>query len=264
LPKFRPSKSINDEPQLIMIASDGELYGHHQPFRDKFLGYLLDGALRGQPIQATYPALWLKDHPVYHSANIHQNTSWSCSHGVTRWKGMCSCTPHGNWKAPLRYAFDELARAIDGQYLAVIRPYLQDAWQLRHQYIHVLHGQVNLSDLVGELTGKKLEPEELRKIELLLKAQFERQRMFTSCGWFFDDFDRIEPRNNVAYAAQSVWLTYLATGVNLEFQALASLKSVKSWRSGLRADVVFSHHLQRARRTPHLHQSSAAARNLSS
>jgi hypothetical protein len=253
MPKFRPSKKVNDEPQLVMIASDGELYGHHQPFRDKFLGYLLDGALSGQAIKATYPALWLKDHPVYHTTDIHQNTSWSCSHGVTRWKGMCSCTPHGNWKAPLRNAFDELARALDGQYLAVIQPLLQDAWQLRHQYIHVINGQIGLSDLVGSLTGKVLEPEELKKIDLLLKAQYERQRMFTSCGWFFDDFDRIEPRNNVAYAAQAVWLTNLATGVNLESQALSLLKAVKSWRSGLRADMVFSHHLQRAHKMTHLH-----------
>ena len=55
----------------------------------------------------------------------------------------------------------------------------------------------------------------MQTIQILLAAQYERQRVFTSCGWFFDDFGRIEPQNNVAYAAQAVWLTYLATGVDL-------------------------------------------------
>lgn len=69
---------------------------------------------------------------------------------------------------------------------------------------------------------------ERRTIQLLLKAQFERQRIFTSCGWFFEDFDRIEPRNNVAYAAQAVWLTEKATGVNLSPLAMDALKEVRS------------------------------------
>jgi hypothetical protein len=71
--------------------------------------------------------------------------------------------------------------------------------------------------------------------------------MFMSCGWFFDDFDRIEPRNNVAYAAQAVFLTNLATGEDLSGDAITWLKPVQSWRSGLRGDVVFTQHYLRAR-----------------
>ncbi len=97
------------------------------------------------------------------------------------------------------------------------------------------------------MIGKRLDENEQHKIRLLLSAQYERQRMFTSCGWFFDDFDRIEPRNNIAYAAQAVWLTKLATGVDLSTPAIHHLHQVKSWRSGLHADVVFSHHIIRAR-----------------
>ncbi|MCE1254771.1 MAG: DUF3536 domain-containing protein, partial [Anaerolineae bacterium] len=97
--------------------------------------------------------------------------------------------------------------------------------------------------------GSLVNESEMNKIGQLLASQYERQRMFTSCGWFFDDFDRIEPVNNVAYAAQAVWLNYLATGEDLSRRAKNWLKAVKSWRSGLSADVVFSHYLERAQKT---------------
>jgi hypothetical protein len=235
-------------PQMILIASDGELYGHHQPFRDKFLAYLMDGAVSNQPIEKTYPALWLKQNPPRQHILVRPNTSWSCHHGVTRWEGSCSCTPNSGWKAPLRNALNFLASLLDQQYLETIGPYLTaDPWQLRHEYIHVILGDLKFEELIGSVIGKRLDETEEHKIRLLLAAQYERQRMFTSCGWFFDDFDRIEPRNNVAYAAQAVWLTKMATGVDLTQSAINHLHQVKSWRSGLHADVVFVHHMLRAR-----------------
>jgi len=84
------------------------------------------------------------------------------------------------------------------------------------------------------------------RLSLLLESQRERQRMFTSCGWFFDDFDRIEPRNNLAYAAQAVRLAQLATGEDLAPQADSDLNLVVSPRTGLRADAVFRVHLERS------------------
>jgi hypothetical protein len=69
--------------------------------------------------------------------------------------------------------------------------------------------------------------------------------MFTSCGWFFDDFERIEPKNDVAYAAQAVRLTRIATGVDLAPQMLADLRHVVSHRTGLRGDAVFQRQMRR-------------------
>ncbi|NMC78618.1 MAG: DUF3536 domain-containing protein [Chloroflexi bacterium] len=243
LPKF-PAPSSGD--RLVMIASDGELYGHHQPFRDKFLAYLMDGALKSVPLQATFPALWLKDHTPQEEIKILPNTSWSCHHGVTRWSGSCACTPHPEWKAPLREALNRLAEAIDQQYVEGMSAYPVDPWQLRNAYVRVLCKRTPVAELVREMVSSPLEQTQLRKIEILLAAQYERQRMFASDAWFFDDFDRIEPLNSIAYAAQAVWLTRLATGVDLGPRAVISLKRVKSWRTGLRADRVFLHHLQRA------------------
>jgi hypothetical protein len=243
LPVFRKDET----DQIVLIASDGELYGHHQPMRDKFLQYLTQKAPEGKNVKLTFPALWLEEHPPQEEIDIIDNTSWSCFHQLLRWSGSCACTPNGEWKFHLRKALNHIANQVDNIYQEVAGELVPDVWELRNQYISVLIGRHKIEDLLEELTGKKFGFREVRKLDLLLAAQFERQRMFMSCGWFFDDFDRIEPRNNVAYAAQAVFLTNLATGEDLSSDAITWLKPVQSWRSGLRGDVVFTQHYLRAR-----------------
>jgi hypothetical protein len=247
MPKFRTANGVNGADQFVIIASDGELYGHHQPFRDKFLAYIVDGAAKNLRLEISYPGLWLKQHPLTNKIVIRQRTSWSCYHGVARWSGSCDCTPHGEWKAPLRQALNLIATAVDEQYLKIMQPRMADPWEIRHRFIEVLSNQLSVEELFFSSVGRRAEGNELQQVELLLLAQYDRQRMFTSCGWFFEDFDRIEPVNNVLYAAQAVWSTYLATGVDLSYRAMACLRPVFSPRTGLRADAVFSQHFEKAR-----------------
>lgn len=247
LPYFDASKNRRGEPQILLVASDGELYGHHQKLRDHFLARLVDGASGSLDIQPTFPALWLKEYPPRKMVKIRDETSWSCHHGVTRWMGDCACSPgNGDWKAQLRYAFERLSGELDRLYQNVVSPVIDDPWELRNRYIQVLLGQMSAEELIEETAGHALRGEQVRRVHLMLEAQRERQRMFTSCAWFFEDFDRIEPRNSVAYAAQAVRLAYLATGIDLEPYAKDDLKRVSSMRSGLRADKVFETHLRRA------------------
>ncbi len=246
-PEMNNGSSEGAGSRLILAASDGELYGHHQPFRDKFLARLVSDALPGRSELNTYPALWLKSNSKLKVTTIRQNTSWSCHHGVTRWMGDCSCTPHSGWKEPLRTVFNRIAELVDSQYLMVVQPLLDDPWELRHKYIQVLLGLMSAKELIKTTLGRGIPEEKVKQIELLLKAQYERQRIFTSCGWFFDDFDRIEPRNNVAYAAQALWLTQNATGADFVQSVRPLLRKVVSWRTNLNAETVFLNHLEKAR-----------------
>ncbi|HVP21928.1 MAG TPA: DUF3536 domain-containing protein [Anaerolineaceae bacterium] len=246
LPNYS-SNGHSREPQLVLVASDGELYGHHQQFRDKFLAYLMGNALQNRPVQETYPALWLKQFPPRKSMKIRQATSWSCHHGVMRWNGPCGCSPHGEWKAWMRRAFRGISDLIDAQFQTLHISAIKDWTELKNQYIHVILGEVSAWDLIDMHSKQELDEEEICSIELLLRANVERQRIFTSCGWFFDDYDRIEPKNNTAYAAEAVWLAEQATRKSLHRTALEFLRPVKSWRTGLRADVVFNHYYQRSR-----------------
>lgn len=244
--KFRFGQS--EQPELIGCASDGELYGHHQPFRDKFLAHLMNGA-GPKEIVRTFPALWLRENPVTERVALRENTSWSCHHGIQRWSNGCNCTPNAGWKAPFRQALDLLGRELNRVFTEFCGKLIDDPWELRNSYIQVLLGQTTVERLVTQLGADNLNDDTLGRLRRLLLAQYEGQRMFTSCGWFFEDYDRIEPRNNTAYAAQAVWLTRQATGVDLSEVVLDDLGEVVSWKTGVNARDVFLRHLQRARRS---------------
>ncbi|HEX9013347.1 MAG TPA: DUF3536 domain-containing protein, partial [Anaerolineaceae bacterium] len=240
MPKYHQGPADGEAPELFMVASDGELYGHHQQFREKFLAYLLNGALRSREVTPMFPELWMKEYPARQGVVVRDHTSWSCHHGTTRWMGDCACTSHNAWKAPLRQSLDQLAGEVDRVYEQFLSRWIPDPWALRNAYVHVFLGEVSSADLFSETAGKKLTPDEIWRIGLLLEAQRERQRMFTSCGWFFEDFNRIEPKNNIAYAARAAWLVRQAAGVNLAPAAQVSLRRVRSHRTGLTAAQVFA------------------------
>lgn len=231
---------------LNLIASDGELYGHHQPLRNYFLRYLLNEGGELHEVAWNYPARWLKEHPVTSEAILQERTSWSCPHGVSRWAESCDCTPGVDWKAPLREVLTQIAEWVDQCYLDVTAPIFQDPWELRNEYIRVINKQITLEGLCEELAGERWNPAMLPGIDKILKSQFERQRMFTSCGFFFDEFHRIEPQNNISYAAKAVWLITQATGFDISPAIIDALKEIKSKKTGLRADTIFSQTLLRA------------------
>lgn len=245
-PRFNSTGSQADDAQLLLIATDGELYGHHQKQREYFLAHLVNGASRSISLSPTYPGLWLRAHPPRETIEILERTSWSCHHGIARWLGDCDCNPNNSpWKTRLRSAMDRLATEIDRLYLEFTLIHIGNPWQLRNQYIRVMLGQVTATELIDDAAGCQLPAETRLSIHLLLEAQRARQRMYTSCGWFFDDFDRIEPQNNLAAAAQAVRLVRRATGVDLQALPLDDLQQVTSHLTGLRGDQVYLYHLHR-------------------
>ena len=93
---------------MLVIASDGELYGHHQTFRDLFLHRLVAPSETTQDrgydvVTLAAVAEEAAGHP-HPEIRIRDRTSWSCHHGVLRWSGECPDAADGRWKAPLRAA----------------------------------------------------------------------------------------------------------------------------------------------------------------
>lgn len=235
---IKPEIDRYNAKQFLLIASDGELYGHHQPYRDKFLARLLDGSSNGIGLRATYPALWLKQNPVKAKAGVIENTSWSCSHGIERWRGECECTPGSSWKAGLRQALDRLADEIDEAFCEIAIAHGLDPYKARDQYITVILGQVSFNDWLQALAGKDFSTIGKNKLATLFEAQKMRQQMFTSCGWFFDDLSRIEPRNNLSYAAHAVVLMESITGKDFHSSIIPVLRgSVDNRTSRTSADI---------------------------
>ena len=119
-----------DEDHLVHIATDGETYGHHHRRGDMALAYCLHSIEQSGAATLTNYAEFLARHPPRHEVQIIENSSWSCIHGIERWRGDCGCrlgtTPFWTlaWRAPLRQAMDwlrdELSRLyeeIGGRYL---------------------------------------------------------------------------------------------------------------------------------------------------
>jgi len=137
----------------------------------------------------------LRSNPPQQSIKIRPNTSWSCHHGIARWKEACPCSPTGDWKANLRSAMDELGAMLDGLYVKELTSCLDDPWQLVYQFIHVLHGKTSVKGLVEAVCGMRPDEETTTRVDYLLRAHQQTAHVHLM-GWFFEVFDRIEPRNS--------------------------------------------------------------------
>ncbi|MGB9586438.1 MAG: DUF3536 domain-containing protein, partial [Anaerolineales bacterium] len=169
-----------------------------------------------------------------------ENTSWSCPHGLKRWSTGCECTPgDSTWKKNLRDALNAIAEALDLIFIDFTQSDFEDPWELRHAYSDVFLGKINGETYLQQKARRPLSAERQKSVLRLLQAQFERQRMFASDGWFFEDFDRIEPRNAVAYAAHAVRMTKEASLNDISKDALEWLSQVSSPISGLSGAAVF-------------------------
>ena len=227
--------------RMYLIASDGELYGHHQPLRNKFLQWLTTGALVNRDIELTVPSIWLRDFPPEKSIRIRNNTSWSCHHGISRWASECACAEHGEWKAPIRRAFDRIANIVDTEMQKALDPYHLKLLEFRNEYSAVLTHRETAEAQLIRLTGKAVWKEaEKNKMLNFMNAQYERQRMYTSCGWFFGDFNRLESQNNILYAAKAIDYTEKATGLEFRRSISRYLSKIESHDTGLKASTIFN------------------------
>jgi len=235
----KPEFSASSVSQWLMLASDGELYGHHQVFRDKFLSHLLNGSISTHKIEPVFPGLQLQQQKVFPVIKIRNGTSWSCHHGIERWKGDCVCTPNNEWKKPLREALNQLAQQVEGIYLNKIDDYIEKPWEARDHFVDVILGNIKFNDWLKLHTKKHVPDTKIPMFEKLFEALYSCQRMFSSCAWFFEDLDRIEPRNSVVYAAHAVWLIKNATGIDLTQDISRSLAKSRSWQTGISAGDLF-------------------------
>ncbi len=229
-----------DPPPLVLIASDGELYGHHQPGRERFLHDLLYAEADRAGYDVILPIEYLDRYPVVHETMIAEPTSWSCHHGVARWITGCACTDTDSaWKATVRQALTSLTEALDGAYERAAAELLRDPWAARDSYIHVMLGEQSLADFIALNARRPLSDRDQRQVALLLEGQMYGQRMHTSCGLYWDDLDRLEMRNDLAYAAKVIASTEAASGASLAGAFRERLRLAHSERTGRDGEQIY-------------------------
>jgi hypothetical protein len=233
VPRFLADPLPDDERPLILIATDGELYGHHQPFRELFLRRLVqrrpDGSGHGFDVTSLADALREPPGRPFPAVRIVERTSWSCHHGVLRWSGDCPCGGDATWKAPLRAALDRLAAGIDAvtERLAEGLPGRPDPWPARDAYVDVVVGAESPTAFAGRWLADDGAP--AREVLLaIMEAQRWRLAMFASDAWFWGDPVRPEAMSVLRAAAWAARQIDALGGSGLERRLVADLSMLHS------------------------------------
>jgi alpha-amylase/alpha-mannosidase (GH57 family) len=228
--------SKTDGPRLVNLATDGESYGHHFAFGEMALAWVFNKLETDHEIKPINYGAFLEMSPPRHEVEIFEDTSWSCAHGVERWRSDCgccvACRPDWDqaWRAPLREGLDwlrdELATVFETRGGEVFR----DPWAARDDYITVLlkpSDETRAAFLKRQALGELSAQQKLMALSLM-ESQLMSLYMFTSCGWFFDDITGLEPEQDLKYAARAMELVELWTNRDLKAGLLKYLGLARS------------------------------------
>jgi len=232
LSRFEPG---DPAAQLVHIATDGETFGHHHRFGEMALAYFLESLLAHGETRLTNYGEFLSLHPPGAEVEILEKSSWSCAHGVERWRADCGCRVggeglHQRWRAPLREALEWLKEKLDNLFAVEGRRYFADPWQAFGDYIGVLlqREEQALRAFVRDRAARDLAPQEISPALKLLEMQRHGQLMFTSCAWFFDEISGIESVQVLKLAARAMQLAEGSFSVRLEEEFLRILERAPS------------------------------------
>ena len=225
-----------DYPQLINIATDGESYGHHTKFGDMALSYVLKIRAKDEGFKITNYAEYLDKYRSNCEVDIKQASSWSCFHGVGRWKEDCGCSTGGHpgwnqkWRKPLRDALDYLRDELIVVFENEGQKYFDNVWNVRNKYINVIldRNEMNVKKFQQENFKPDLTDDDKVHAMELLEIQRQAMLMYTSCGWFFSEISGIETVQIMKYAARAMQLAARFTSKNLEEKFLEILSQAKS------------------------------------
>ncbi|MDR4498952.1 MAG: DUF3536 domain-containing protein [Candidatus Scalindua sp.] len=217
---------------IINIATDGETFGHHHKFGDMALAYCLNYIESNNLGEITNYGYYLEKYPPTHEVEIFDNSSWSCAHGIERWREDCGCNSGMNrewsqkWRRPLRVAMDWLRDELIHFYADEASKYFQDPWVVRNEYIDIIldRSSENREAFLRRHARKKLSKEEKVRVLKLLEIQRNAMLMYTSCGWFFDDISGVETVQIMQYASKAIQYVEELRGGSLESEYVKHLK----------------------------------------
>lgn len=223
-------------PQIVHIATDGETYGHHHFLGDMALAYCLNHIETENLAKITNYGEYLERHPPAYEAEILENSSWSCIHGVERWRDNCGCSLGTKpgwtqvWRRHLREAVDGVRDRLIPFFEAEASKYLRDPWDARNDYIEAIldRSLENVEGFLRKHAIKELSKEEIVRVLKLLEMQRNAMLVYTSCGWFFDEISGIEAVQVMQYASRAMQLAEELQVLSLESDYLSILGKAPS------------------------------------
>ncbi len=221
------------EPQLSHIATDGETYGHHHRHGDMALAFCLDVIEHNSNVKLTNYGQFLELHPPAWEVEIHEQSSWSCVHGVERWRSDCGCNTggkpqwHQRWRKPLRETLDWLRDELITIFEREGARMFNDPWQARDEYINVIlrRNDDTIKKFMRDHCSQTVERENVLR---MMEVQRNAMLMYTSCGWFFDEVSGIETTQILEYACRAMQLMSQISDRDLEFEFRKRLEDIPS------------------------------------
>lgn len=236
---FNAEDKENDGSQLISVATDGETFGHHKKHAERTLAFFMKSLAPQNNLKIVNFGEYLELHQPNYEVKIKtgdngEGTSWSCVHGVKRWKEDCGCGGGGGWiqqwRKPLRETMDWLRDQMIIIYENMGSVLFKDVWKARNEYIElILNNSLTASDNFfrnNEVRG--LSDNEKQIAIKLLEMQRYSMLMYTSCGWFFSEISGLETVKILEYAARAMELVNELTGINIETDFKNRLSEAKS------------------------------------
>ena len=250
-----------DAPRCTTLATDGETFGHHHRNGDVTLATALHAISANDAGRITNAAALIAAFPPSREVSLVSPSSWSCAHGVERWRSDCGCKLDSSantsqrWRRPLREAVDWLGNRCneiferEGQKL-----FNEDPWSVRDKCgaVVAMDG-APLHEFVRTVVRQPQNDEAVQRARSLLELQRAVLRTFTSCAWFFDDVVRIETRQVLRYAARAIELSGMASRLQSELTQILSLAVSNDSEAGTAADLYIREAL------PHINASARAA-----
>jgi len=228
----------SDHAQLVHVATDGESYGHHHRYGEMALAWALKWLENEGKVKLTNYGEFLEKFPPAYEAEIVEDTSWSCAHGVERWRSDCGCNGgrqgwNQQWRKPLRESLDWLRDTVAPLVKARGVELFKDVDAARNGYISVIldRSPESVDAFLAMHASHNLSPAERVMAFELMELERHAQLMYTSCGWFFDEISGIETVQIIAYASRVLQLARLIFGedaAHLEAEFEQQLEAAKS------------------------------------
>jgi hypothetical protein len=217
----------------VTVAVDGETFGHHHRFGEMALAWALRALAADPTLTLVGPAAFRARHPAVDEVEIIERTSWSCPHGIERWRADCGCATGGDgrtsqaWRTPLRRAIDWLRDELATLYEARAGEVLRDPWGARDRYVDCLLAPERTVAFLAAEAAAPLSAAATLQARRALEMTRHALLMQTSCGWFFDELTRIEPVLILRHAARAIELAE-ALGARPEEGLVARLEPAAS------------------------------------
>lgn len=227
---------LPDDSVLLHLATDGETYGHHHRNGDMALARCLRKLNQDEEVTLINYAAFIERHPPVYEALIIEKSSWSCAHGVERWRSDCGCSTgghpgwHQRWRAPLRRAFDDLRDQLMEEYVKQMLVFCADPWRIRDAYIQVIldRSEEHVEAFLQEHLHFPVRDDRRTKVLRLLEMARHVQLMYTSCAWFFDEVTGIETRQVLQYACRALQIASVESPLRLDEWFAAVLGAAES------------------------------------